>query len=103
MVKVPNYFDPCAICHMPVTCSRHRVCDHVHGSGAPDVFSTDDSQRQHIAGMERGTVENVRYVAVPGPRLSAAPTGWECPRCGTIHAPFIHACACKRDAQGGTP
>lgn len=30
---------------------------------------------------------------------TSAPRGWECPKCGTVHAPWVASCRC----HGGTP
>lgn len=27
--------------------------------------------------------------------------GWECPRCGTVHAPHVDACGCTSDTRTG--
>jgi hypothetical protein len=32
----------------------------------------------------------------------APPQGWICPRCGSVHAPFVHKCTCKPPTWTGT-
>ena len=43
---------------------------------------------------------------MPPPHASAAPQhpmGWQCPRCGRVHAPFISECfACNRQSVSVT-
>lgn len=32
---------------------------------------------------------------IPFAPIQFRPMGWECPRCGTIHAPHVDSCACS--------
>jgi hypothetical protein len=51
-------------------------------------------------GVELGTADTDGLCAVcrhkPSPPLpcSAPPVGWQCARCGTIHAPWVDRCNC---------
>ncbi len=106
----PTTFEPCGLCGDHLTCTRHRICRRVHGdlrygsaSGySSEVFNTDEGQREALArmSMEQGKVENMRFIGTFSPprAVSRPELGWECPRCGTIHAPFIPSCTCKRGA-----
>ena len=42
-----------------------------------------------------------RPVESPAPFV-VGPMGWTCPRCGIVHAPFVHQCRCHLPMSAGT-
>lgn len=69
-------FAPCTGCRNPGECTTYQQCS-------------------HFVESSMGLLERVRTFGAVRVGAARPEQGWECPRCHTIHAPFVPRCGCK--------